>query len=207
MTAPTAMDNVARPSRPKWNQPWHGDSVACRRPNAVKPIEILQGKWLGHPLHPAIVHVPIGTWLAAAVIDIVDRNHRTAGAWDYVGLYCVIVGLIAALAAVPTGVADWAPIKKEKPAWKLGLYHMVLNIIAAVLWAANLGLRWRSIDTDRTVTVAVLATSILGALLVLASGYIGSLLVFDQGTSVARQSKKKWRRLAQRAGSNVPEES
>ena len=27
---------------------------------AVKLVDILQGKWLGHPLHPAVVHLPLG---------------------------------------------------------------------------------------------------------------------------------------------------
>jgi uncharacterized membrane protein len=173
----------------------------------MKPIHLLQGKWLGHPLHPAVVHLPIGAWIAAAIIDVARRDAHAANGWDHLALYCVILGLVGAVLAVPTGVADWAPIKKEKPAWKLGLVHMALNIVAAVLWAANLGLRWKSVDTTDPVPIAVVVTSVIAALLVLISGYIGSLLVFDHGTSVARQSKKKWRRIAQRGGANLPEES
>lgn len=172
----------------------------------VKPLEILQGKWLGHPLHPAIVHLPIGAWLTAAVLDIVQHARPASSTVAHLGMFCVAAGLITALLAVPTGVADWAPIKKERPAWKLGLYHMALNLLAALIWAANLGLRWKALDTAEPVTSAVLVTSIAGALLVLASGYIGSLMVFNHGVSVARQSKKKWRAIAQRAGSRVPDE-
>jgi hypothetical protein len=39
---------------------------------------------------------------------------------------CNSFGLVTALLAVPPGLADWAEIKKEKPAWKMGLYHMAL---------------------------------------------------------------------------------
>lgn len=172
----------------------------------MKPIEILQGKWLGHPLHPAVVHVPVGAWIISAILDGINRHTNDAGPGVHLSLYCVIAGLVTALIAVPTGVAEWASIKKEKPAWKLGLTHMALNLLAAITWAANLGLRWKALPTAEPVTLAVLVTSIIGALLVLISGYIGSLMVFDHGTSVARQSKKKWRRIAQRAGSNLPEE-
>jgi hypothetical protein len=28
--------------------------------------DFLHGVWLGHPLHPALVDVPIGAWLSAA---------------------------------------------------------------------------------------------------------------------------------------------
>src|SRR5688572_10690449 len=32
--------------------------------------EFLQGKWLGHPLHAALVHLPMALWPAAAVFDV-----------------------------------------------------------------------------------------------------------------------------------------
>jgi uncharacterized membrane protein len=38
---------------------------------AVK--DFFQGKWLGHPLHPAIVHVPTGLWPAALVFDLLSH--------------------------------------------------------------------------------------------------------------------------------------
>lgn len=152
-----------------------------------------------------MVHLPVGTWIAAAVIDLVEHSATDAKPALYVALYCVVAGLVSALLAVPTGVADWSSIKKEKPAWKLGLYHMALNLLAAILWAANLGLRAKALHTDQPVTPAILITSVVGAALVLLSGWIGSLMVFDQGISVARHSKKKWRRIAERAGANLPE--
>ncbi len=170
----------------------------------MKPIEILQGKWLGHPLHPAIVHVPIGLWIVAFLLDLINRNHATAGTTEHLAVYCVIGGLLGALAAVPTGAADWAPIKKEKPAWKLGLYHMSLNLLAAIVWAANLGLRWKALPTADPVTPAILLTSAAGTALILLSGYIGSRMVFAHGVSVARHSKDKLRRRAERAGARVP---
>jgi uncharacterized membrane protein len=172
----------------------------------VKPVEILQGKWLGHPLHPAIVHLAVGAWWMTAAIDVITRHRSATGAVAYLALAGVIAGLVGALLSVPTGIADWTSIKQEKPAWKLGLYHMGLNLLAAIVWAANLGLRWKAIGTSEPVTSAVLWTSVIGAALVLISGYLGSLMVFDHGVSVARQSKKKWRRIAQRGGARVPEE-
>jgi uncharacterized membrane protein len=171
----------------------------------VKPIDLLQGKWLGHPLHPAIVHIPVGTWIVAAVLDIISRQASPGSARVYVSLYCVIVGLIGALFAVPTGIAEWSAIKKEKPAWKLGLYHMAVNLLASIIWAANLGLRWQAFDQPAPISVAVMATSIAGALVVLGGGYLGSLMTFDHGISVARQSKKKWRAIAARGGARLPE--
>ena len=39
------------------------------RPQAVK--DLLHGTWLGHPLHPVLVHVPVGCWLSAGLLDLV----------------------------------------------------------------------------------------------------------------------------------------
>jgi uncharacterized membrane protein len=172
----------------------------------MKPIEFLQGKWLGHPLHPALVHLPIGAWFAACVLDVINRFGPQAESWARLAMYFVIAGLVMALLAVPTGIADWSEIKKEKPAWKLGLYHMIVNAIAAVVWCGNLGLRLRRLDSAEPISEAVLTTSVVGALLLVISGYLGKLMVFDHGISVARESKKKWRAIAQRGGAKLPPE-
>src|SRR3712207_1631260 len=39
------------------------------RPQAVR--DLLHGTWLGHPLHPVLVQVPVGTWVSAGVLDAV----------------------------------------------------------------------------------------------------------------------------------------
>jgi uncharacterized membrane protein len=173
----------------------------------VKLVDFLQGKWLGHPLHPAIVHVPIGGWLVACVLDLVAWSGSGGATVERLALWCVGVGLAGALLAVPPGVADWMQIKKEKPAWKLGLWHMLLNLAAALVWAVNFGLRFEARDElGQAVTKAILLTSLTGTALLLVSAYLGSLMVFDQGIGVARTSKKKWRAIAVRAGARVPEE-
>ena len=169
----------------------------------MKLSEFLQGKWLGHPLHSAIVHVPVGSWIAACLLDIAHQADWLGQEAGVLALVCVGVGLLGALLAVAPGIADWSQIKKEKPAWKLGLYHMLLNIVAVIVWGINFAQR---LNTETFFNSAILLTSVIGAALVFFSGYLGSLMVFDQGTAVARESKKEWRQIAQRGGSRVPEE-
>jgi uncharacterized membrane protein len=169
----------------------------------VKLSELLQGKWLGHPLHSALVHIPVGSWIAACLLDIAVMAQWMDGGASRLALYCVAIGLVGALLAVAPGVADWMHIKKEKPAWKLGLYHMIFNVVAVAIWAANFTLR---LNSSELVTPWILATSLLGTVIVFISGYIGSLMVFDHGIAVARESKKEWREIARRGGSRVPDE-
>lgn len=172
----------------------------------MKAVEILQGKWLGHPLHPALVHLPVGAWFSAFMFDLAVSMGVSSPVLPRLALYLVGIGLALALLAVPTGIADWSEIKKEKPAWRLGLYHMIGNGITALVWCGNFGLRLRPLDSATPITPAVLFTSALGLLLLLGSAYLGKLMVFDQGISVARESKKKWRTIAARGGARLPPE-
>jgi uncharacterized membrane protein len=173
----------------------------------VKLIDVLQGKWLGHPVHAAVVHVAVGGWIVACGLDVCARVGWGGALAMRVAWWCVGIGLAVTLIAVPTGIADWLAIKKGRPAWKLGLYHMLLNASATIVWTVNFLLRFAAHrDGTQTLPTSVLMTSIAGALLVMVSAYLGSLMVFDHGIGVARFSKKKWREIALRAGARVPEE-
>ena len=169
--------------------------------------EFLQGKWLGHPLHPALVHVSVGLFPAALLFDVLSRLGVGGNAMVQTSFYCIAVGLFVALLAAPAGMADWLDIKSDKPAYKTGLWHMGLNVLVVVLWGINLGLRWNGFRSQTKVDAAPLLLSVLGTVLLLVSAYLGSLMVFDQGIGIARMSKRKWRKLALAGGANVPPES
>jgi uncharacterized membrane protein len=166
----------------------------------------LKGKWLGHPLHPIIVHVPVATWLGALIFDLLSRFAFDGNAVVRLSFYSIALGLLSTLLAVPTGIADWSEIKKEKPAWKIGLSHMALNLVASAVFAVNLGLRVKTFQTaDRVATVPLFA-SIAGVVFLVAGAYLGGRMVYDRGIGVARTSKKKWRKIAEAARANVPPE-
>lgn len=109
-----------------------------------------------------------------------------------------------ALLAIPTGYADWTEIRREKPAWKLGSIHMILNLVVSALWAINLWLRAGSFQTATSTPLGLVALSTLATLLLLVSGYLGGRMIYAYGISVARLSKTKWRRIAQEGGAVVP---
>ncbi|MFV2121748.1 (2Fe-2S)-binding protein, partial [Streptomyces sp. Act-28] len=48
--------------------------------------DVLHGRWIGHPVHPLMVQIPIGTWLSAAVLDALPGQHRGARTLVGVGL-------------------------------------------------------------------------------------------------------------------------
>ncbi|MGH3324756.1 MAG: (2Fe-2S)-binding protein, partial [Streptomyces sp.] len=52
--------------------------------------DALHGRWLGHPVHPALVQVPLGTWLSAAVLDLLPGRRPTAGLLVGTGLAAAV---------------------------------------------------------------------------------------------------------------------
>jgi uncharacterized membrane protein len=77
-------------------------------------LDFLKGKWLKHPMHLLLVHVPMATWPSALIFDLLSRWNGNA--MVRLSFYAIIFGLVVALVAVPTGVVDWSGIKKENPA-------------------------------------------------------------------------------------------
>jgi uncharacterized membrane protein len=145
-------------------------------------------------------------WPGTLIFDLLSRCHIGGNAMVRLSFYAIAFGLAASLLAAPTGLIDWTGIKKEKPAWKIGLYHMILNLVAVLLFAVNLGLRAQTFREATTVVGAPLALSIIGTALLIGSAYLGGRMVYEYGISVARMSKKKWRKIAEAGGANLPPE-
>lgn len=169
-------------------------------------IEFLQGNWLKHPLHPALVHIPTALWPAAFVFDLISQ-WRADNVFVQLAFYSILAGVLVAVAAIPTGLADWSDVGRDKPAWKLGLYHMIINLIVTVLWGINLLLRLQTFRTAASVPDGLIVTSGLATLLLLISGYLGGQMIYAYGINVARLSKKKWRKIAREGGATLPPEN
>jgi hypothetical protein len=46
------------------------------RPGRLR--DMLHGVWLGHPLHPMLIQVPVGAWLSASILDLTRGDERAA---------------------------------------------------------------------------------------------------------------------------------
>ncbi|MEV7671673.1 Rieske (2Fe-2S) protein [Streptomyces sp. NPDC088752] len=133
--------------------------------------DVLHGRWLGHPVHPVMVQVPIGAWFSAAVLDMMPGQRRTAGA-------LIGVGLVAAAPAAAAGWVDWAELRRRQK--RVGLVHAVANITGVGLYTASLAARARG----RTLRGKALAFAGLTAVGV--GGAIGGHLAYRQGSGVNR---------------------
>ncbi|GAA4983329.1 hypothetical protein GCM10025734_05270 [Kitasatospora paranensis] len=89
---------------------------------------ILQGRPLGHPLHPVLVQLPIGAWTSATVLDMVPGCERAAK-------FLVGLGVVAAAPAAWTGWVDWA--EQHEQQMRTGLLHAASVATAAGVFGAS----------------------------------------------------------------------
>ena len=152
-------------------------------------LELMHGgRWLGHPLHPALSDLPIGLWTGALMLDFIDRD--AGHGLDAAGMFSA-AGILAAGATAATGIADWS-VSDDRDR-RIGLFHGVLNTAALGLQggslAARLGGRRR---TARGLGAASLAVT--GA-----AAYLGGHLVFAEAVMVNRvagaDGPRRWVRV------------
>ena len=141
---------------------------------------LLHGTWLQHPLHPAITDIPIGAWFLAACFDVIWLVDPAANAWAARGaLALVLVGVVAALAAAVTGMADWSDSYGAERT--VGLYHGALNLLAEALYVASAITRFQ-VSSSEAISGVVLG--FIGLVVVLVAAYLGGDMVFGKGTNV-----------------------
>jgi uncharacterized membrane protein len=141
---------------------------------------LLHGTWLGHPLHPAITDVPIAAWLLAVIFDIIWLVSPSTNSWAARGAeVAVIVGVVAALGAAATGMADWSDTYGSERT--VGLYHGALNLLAIALYIVSAVLRL-GVSTGESTPAAILG--FIGIIAVIVAAYLGGDMVFGKGTGV-----------------------
>ena len=122
--------------------------------------DTLHGVPLGHPLHPMLVQLPVGTWLSASLMDAWPGNETASRR-------LVLTGLAASVPAALAGTADWPELHEQQ--MRVGLVHALANTAAIALYAASAAIPARG----RALRLAGLAA-------VAAGGFLGGHLAFRQ---------------------------
>lgn len=157
-----ALDTVAEPLQ---------RAVRAAIPQGTRAKDVLSGTWLGHPLHPPLTDVVIGSWTSALVVDVVGgaRGEAPADA-------LVATGIVAAVPTALAGASDWAELLGGTR--RVGAVHAFGNTTALLLHLASLVQRRRG---HRRRGIAL---SALGYGVATGSAWLGGHLSFGLGVGV-----------------------
>jgi nitrite reductase/ring-hydroxylating ferredoxin subunit/uncharacterized membrane protein len=129
--------------------------AAAVRPRRLR--DLLHGTWLGHPLHPVLVELPVGAFLCVGALDLMRGRRRAATT-------LVALGVATAGPAAVAGWTDWSEMTKDRR--RVGLVHAASNLVAVGLYAGSLAVRLRSNGMrGRALGFAGLSVAGLGAFL------------------------------------------
>ena len=131
-------------------------------------------KVLGHPIHPMLVVLPLGLFIAAVVFDAfawfgASSAFATVGFWNIAG------GIIGGLLAAVFGLIDWLAIPPGTRAKRIGLLHGASNVVVILAFSAV----WlaRRDTPDLPPTTGIFLVEVGALLLGSIAGWLGGELV------------------------------
>ena len=151
--------------------------IAKKVRDLTKPKEIkeaLSGTWLGHPFHPLLIAVPLGSWISAVLLDWVGGEGSETAADRLVA-----AGLLGAVPTVATGYSDWADTEVASDSVRrVGAVHAAVNGTGIALFAASLAAR-ASGARGRGKLLGLAGLSAVGV-----GGFLGGHLSYAEGVGV-----------------------
>jgi uncharacterized membrane protein len=136
----------------------------------------LHGRFLGHPLHAALVPLPVGAFLVGMGLDVAEATTGTRRFRRAADLLTA-VGLGGALLAAAPGLADWSLTRG--PTKRVGFVHGALNMAIAGVYGLSLVARAKKARR------AGIALAVTGHSALVFSAWLGGELAYRFGVGVS----------------------
>jgi nitrite reductase/ring-hydroxylating ferredoxin subunit/uncharacterized membrane protein len=164
------------------DRPGRGLETAIARPAQIagRPAEMignaLHGTWYGHPVHPMLATIPIGSWTLAFVLDLLSALGQGPKGAERAADLALATGAAGAVAAAAAGLADWQHTNGRDR--RVGMVHAFANSTALALNLAAMTLRARGHRREgRLASAAGWACMFVG-------GYLGGHMVYRRRIGV-----------------------
>ena len=141
-------------------------------------------KILNHPLHIMLVGFPVAFYTATLVCFIIYHCHMEVY-WFKVAVTANLAGVVMAAAAAIPGFIDWLAIPSAKKAKPLGMYHMLCNVGALLLFGINLYLQFPKWEDAQPESIMPIIFSSVGLALTLVAGFLGWTLVQNHHVGIS----------------------
>lgn len=147
--------------------------------------EILQGKPLGHPSHPLLVHFPLAFYFGVLGLDIMSKlgtfpSAPLATTWLLLGAFAGTAG------AVLTGGVDWLGMRKGSVTRRKTNQHIVFQLLTAAIFVVNFIIRYgdRHLGEAKPLWIVL---DVVGVITLTIGQYLGGMLVYSIGFRVGEQ--------------------
>jgi uncharacterized membrane protein len=140
-----------------------------------------RAKLLGHPIHPMLIVLPLGLFIAAVVFDALYM-WRGSPTFATVAYWNIAAGVVGGLLAAVFGLIDWFAISAGTRAKRIGLLHGGSNIVVVLIFAVVWLMRGNT--PDATPTTNLFFLEIVGLVLGSVAGWLGGELVDRLGVGV-----------------------
>jgi uncharacterized membrane protein len=132
-----------------------------------------------HPLHPPLVHAPLGLLSTAPLWDLLAL-WQPGPTWAALAFWNLALGLALALVAACAGLVDAQAVREPEASRRLSA-HTLLMLAAVAVFGASLAWRAGPLPPTGLAAWGVLAVDGAGALLLLVGGWHGGELVYRHG--------------------------
>lgn len=131
----------------------------------------LSGSWFGHPIHPPLTDVVIGSYTSAAILDLLP------GRWSQRSADVLLAtGLVASAPTVAAGVNDW--LDTVGGARRVGVVHAFVNVLATILYL------WSFVKRVRGQRFRGVLLGLAGLSTLTVGGTLGGHLAYRRGIGV-----------------------
>jgi uncharacterized membrane protein len=147
-----------------------------------------------HPIHPLLVHLPVGLWVGSLILDIFYRATGDGG-FAAASFYAIGIGIVGAILAAAAGLVELVKIPRNTLPMRIGLTHASLNVVVLSLYVLSFFLRGDfQAGPNLFVTIPQLVLNFISIGILGISGYLGGTLVYQHGIGL-RPSEDFQRKL------------
>lgn len=154
----------------------------------MEPATDVRFRVLGHPLHASLVHLPLGALVSVVVWDILALLGAGAVLWT-VAFWTLVLGLVSAVPAIVSGLADYAVLPEDSPAARTARWHLYTVVAAVILYGGSLAARGGPAPPEGRAVGAGVALGVLGLGFLAFAGYLGAELVFRHRVGERRPAR------------------